>query len=366
MSYEQLRPLIAQLPCPLPGLPPEIARYVDCSVLRPISDATAYQPIPTPTGMTNGVDHRTQGIVGPVRDQGETGSCSANAIASLIDTFVRKRGLGAQQASALHVFAIYEHTAVKGATDDNIGNLRRSPASPPRRYGPTIRSRRAGSRSGRRSRAATPHTACRPARATLDPTIVAERQRADGTPLYRVAGLEAIADTPERDGEIMKLLSAGEAVYLSVDMAINWSIAGPGGFHGDVLPPPQAYYGSHALLLQGYRTTPTGVQFLAQNSWGTNWGQNGFVWIPEDIFKSRVRAVYRIHVDMASPSAQVPAPLPVQVSAAPSATPAPGAPPPAPGCPRHDVDVRVLRPRLGWRSMNDESDPNCDTRRQLP
>lgn len=166
-----------------------------------------------------------------------------------------------------------------------------------------------------------------------DPAIVAERVRADGTPLYRISGLEAIADTPDRDTEMTKLLAAGEAVYLSVDMAINWSIAGPGGFHGEVLPPPQAYYGSHALLAQGYRTTPTGLQFLVQNSWGTQWGQNGFVWIPEDIFKSRVRAVYRIHVDAASPLAQVPSPM--QLPTAPTATPAPTATtaPASPGCP---------------------------------
>src|ERR1700722_13928761 len=107
MSYEQLRPLIAQLPCPLPGLPPEIARYVDCSVLRPISDATPYQPIPAPGGLPALVDHRAQGLVGPVRDQGETGSCSANAIASLIDTYVLRRGLGPQRAPALAGFPIF-------------------------------------------------------------------------------------------------------------------------------------------------------------------------------------------------------------------------------------------------------------------
>jgi hypothetical protein len=333
MSYEQLRPLIAQLPCPLPGLPPEIARYVDCSVLRPISETTPYQPIPAPMGMTGGVDHRAQGLVGQVRDQGETGSCSANAIASLIDTFVLKRGLGAQRASALHIFAIYEHTAVKGATDDNIGNLKKVagvtseavwPYDPIKACRVALGAAVSGCDTAYGVQAGSAYT---------DPTLVAERLRADATPLYRVAGLEVIADAPERDAEIMKLLAAGEAVYLSVDMAINWSIAGPGGFHGEVLPPPQAYYGSHALLAQGYRTTPTGVQFLVQNSWGTNWGQSGFVWIPEDIFKSRVRAVYRIHVDAASPSAQVPAPPPVQVPTAPTATPAPTATASAPVCP---------------------------------
>jgi len=330
MSYEQLRPLIAQLPCPLPGLPPEIARYVDCSVLRPISDSTAYQPIAVPGALAPGVDHRTQGLVGAVRDQGETGSCSANAIASLIDTFVLHRGgLSPQQASALHIFAIYEHTAVKGATDDNIGNLKKVagvtseaiwPYDPVKACRVALGAAVSGCDTAYRVQAGSGYT---------DPVIVGERQRADGMPIYRVAGLESIADTPGRDTEVMKLLATGEAVYLSVDMAINWSIAGPGGFHGEVLPPPQAYYGSHALLAQGYRTTPAGLQFLVQNSWGTSWGQGGFVWIPEDIFKSRVRAVYRIHVDMTAPSAQGPAPPLLQ----PPSVPAPTATASAPSCP---------------------------------
>jgi hypothetical protein len=97
----------------------------------------------------------------------------------------------------------------------------------------------------------------------------------------------------------------------------------------EVLPPPQGYYGSHALLAQGYRATASGTQFLVQNSWGTSWGQGGFVWIPEDIFKSRVRAVYRIHVDMTAPSAQGPAPPLLQ----PPSVPAPTATASAPSCP---------------------------------
>jgi len=319
MSYEQLRPLIAQLPCPLPGLPPEIARVVDCSVLRPISDTTQYQPIPTPSGASPVVDHRAQGIVGSVRDQGETGSCSANAIASLIDTYVLRRGLGPQRASALHVFAIYEHTALQGATDDNIGNLKKVagvtsetvwPYDPVKACRVAVGSAISGCDTAYHVQAGSGYT---------DPVIVAERQHADATPLYRVVGLETIADTPTRDTEIMKLLASGEAVYLSMDMAINWSIAGPGGFHGEVLPPPQAYYGSHALLAQGYRTTATGTQFLLQNSWGTNWGQNGFVWIPEDIFKSRLRGAYRMHVDLVTdPKKGGPAPAPVATANVPT------------------------------------------------
>ena len=332
MSYEQLRPLIAQLPCPLPGLPPEIARYVDCSVLRPISDTTPYQPTPTPGGLPPLVDHRTQGLVGSVRDQGETGSCSANAIASLIDPYGQRRGIGSQRASALHVFAIYEHTAVQGATDDNIGNLKKVagitsetvwPYDPVKACRVALGSAVSGCDTAYHVQAGSGYT---------DPGIVAERQRADAAPLYRVVGLETIADAPTRDAEIMKLLAAGEAVYIAIDMAINWSIAGPGGFHGDVLPPPQAYYGSHAILAQGYRTTATGTQFLVQNSWGTNWGQNGFVWIPEDIFKSRLRGAYRLHVDLVTdPKTPGPTPRPVVT-----------ANPPTQACPRGTTMVLGL------------------------
>jgi hypothetical protein len=328
MSYEQLRPLIAQLPCPLPGLPPEIARYVDCSVLRPISDTTPYQPIPSPGGLPALVDHRAQGLVGPIRDQGETGSCSANAIASLIDTYVLKRGLGPQRASALHVFAIYEHTAVQGASDDNIGNLKKVPGvtsetvwpyDPVKACRVALGSAVSGCDTAYRVQAGSGYS---------DPVIVAERQRADASPLYRIAGLETIADTPGRDNEIMKLLAAGETVYLGVDMAINWSIAGPGGFHGEVLPPPQAYYGSHALLAQGYRTTASGTQFLVQNSWGTNWGQGGYVWIPEDLFKSRLRSAYRLHVELVTDPRTRPGHAPPPAVTAPTSinTPSPTQP----------------------------------------
>src|SRR5579862_4064526 len=74
MTYEQLRPLLAQLPCPLPGLPPEITRLVDCKVLRPLPNPTPVEPLPpTPGGTPAVVDHRTQGLVGNVRDQGEVG-----------------------------------------------------------------------------------------------------------------------------------------------------------------------------------------------------------------------------------------------------------------------------------------------------
>jgi hypothetical protein len=331
MTYEQLRPLLAQLPCPLPGLPPETARLVDCNVLRPIPNVVPPEPVPpTPGGTPTSVDHRAQGLVGSVRDQGEVGSCEANAIASLIDTYTRWRRLNAVSASALHIFAVYERTRIDGVDRDDVGNLTRvagvtSEAVWP--YDPVKACRIAVGGDGLGCDA---RYHVQKESGYTDPTLVAERQRADASPSYRVVSIQNVTETG-RDGipsdmgkaeaEIIKLLAAGEAVYLGIDMATNWTSAR--GLRGvEVLPQPQGYYGSHALLAQGYRSTATGTQFLVQNSWGTGWGQGGFAWIPEATLRARLRAAYRFRVALTTdprtpgnPPGPTPSPPPPPVSA---------------------------------------------------
>jgi len=327
MTYEQLRPLLAQLPCPLPGLPPELTRLVDCNVLRPIPNVVPSEPLPpTPGGTPASVDHRSQSLVGAVRDQGEVGSCEANAIASLIDTYTRARRLNALPASALHIFAIYERTRIGGVDKEDVGNLTRVAGVTAEivwPYDPVKACRIAVGNDGQGCDA---RYHVQKESAYTDPTLVAERQRADASPSYRIVSIQnvtetgrdgVLVDTGKAEAQMMKLLAAGEAVYLGVDMATNWTSAS--GMRGvEVLPQPQGYYGSHALLAQGYRATASGTQFLVQNSWGTSWGQGGFAWIPDDILRSRLRAAYRFKVDLPSdartpgspPAATPPAPPP--------------------------------------------------------
>jgi hypothetical protein len=336
MTYEQLRPLIAQLPCPLPGLPPERTRLDDCNVLRPIPNVVPSEPLPpTPGGAPTSVDHRSQGLVGPVRDQGEVGSCEANAIASLIDTYTRFRRLNALPASALHIFATYERTRIDGVDKEDVGNLTRVPGVTSETVWPYDPVKACRIAIGNDGLGCDVRYHVQKESAYTDPALVAERQRADASPAYRVVSIQNVTDTG-RDGlpldmgkaeaEIMKLLAAGEAVYLGVDMATNWTSAT--GMRGvEVLPPPQGYYGSHALLAQGYRATANGTQFLVQNSWGAAWGQGGFAWMPEATLRSRLRAAYRFRVDLPGGS---------RTAASPPGTTPPAAPPAAPGptCPQ--------------------------------
>lgn len=49
--------------------------------------------------------------------------------------------------------------------------------------------------------------------------------------------------------------------------------------------PTEQFLGGHAVLAVGYKTFADGLQYvLVRNSWGTNWGQFGYCWIPKDFF----------------------------------------------------------------------------------
>jgi hypothetical protein len=58
------------------------------------------------------------------------------------------------------------------------------------------------------------------------------------------------------------------------------------------------YYGYHAMCVIGYDDDKYGGAFLIQNSWGTNWGNEGLVWIKYDDFATYVYEAYEIKEDL--------------------------------------------------------------------
>ena len=50
--------------------------------------------------------------------------------------------------------------------------------------------------------------------------------------------------------------------------------------------------GGHAVLLVGYNKTKK--VFIARNSWGTNWGDKGYFYMPFDIVKPNMSSDYWI------------------------------------------------------------------------
>ncbi len=56
--------------------------------------------------------------------------------------------------------------------------------------------------------------------------------------------------------------------------------------------PNQALYGAHAMCVVGYDDEKSGGAFEIQNSWGTAWGNQGYIWIKYETFASFINYAY--------------------------------------------------------------------------
>jgi len=78
----------------------------------------------------------------------------------------------------------------------------------------------------------------------------------------------------------------------------------PDSFHaakGVWYPPesPDGSYSGHAMVVVGYDDTQYGGAFEILNSWGEDWGNNGYIWIPYTVFASFAYESYEMIGDLA-------------------------------------------------------------------
>jgi C1A family cysteine protease len=73
---------------------------------------------------------------------------------------------------------------------------------------------------------------------------------------------------------IKTMLSQKHSLVVSFTFDQNFSSAGPGYIWKSLAAP---YYGPHAVVLCGYDDSKNA--YLAMNSWGNSWGDNGYIWI---------------------------------------------------------------------------------------
>jgi hypothetical protein len=79
----------------------------------------------------------------------------------------------------------------------------------------------------------------------------------------------------------------------------------PPSFHGlydkDLWLPSERFariYGGHAMCIVGYDDNKDNGSFEIQNSWGTIWGNSGFIWVRYSDFISWVNEAYEIIEDL--------------------------------------------------------------------
>jgi hypothetical protein len=89
--------------------------------------------------------------------------------------------------------------------------------------------------------------------------------------------LEAVP-LPIAIDDVKKVLSAGCPVHVSMNTGSTFSDVGRDGVF-NAAEAPSGRHGRHAMLIVGY----TGNFFTLKNSWGTDWGDKGFCYIPKNV-----------------------------------------------------------------------------------
>ena len=95
----------------------------------------------------------------------------------------------------------------------------------------------------------------------------------------------------ERVMPVRKSLSEGKPVIIGMNTPPSFD------YGQEIWKPeesPDQYYGGHAMCVVGYNDDMYGGAFEVQNSWGNDWGNDGYIWIRYDDFADFVREAYEI------------------------------------------------------------------------
>jgi Papain family cysteine protease len=104
--------------------------------------------------------------------------------------------------------------------------------------------------------------------------VAPERQLETDAQRYR---LEAVP-LPIAIDDVKKVLSAGCPVHVSMNTGAAFSGVGRDGVF-NAAEGPSGRHGRHAMLIVGY----VGNFFTLKNSWGADWGDQGFCYIPKNV-----------------------------------------------------------------------------------
>jgi hypothetical protein len=78
--------------------------------------------------------------------------------------------------------------------------------------------------------------------------------------------------------DVRKVLSAGCPVHVSMNTGAAFSDVGRDGVF-NAAEAPWGRHGRHAMLIVGY----TGNFFILKNSWGPDWGDQGYCYVPKNV-----------------------------------------------------------------------------------
>jgi C1A family cysteine protease len=211
-----------------------------------------YRAAPAPGDLPPAVDLRP--FCPPVYDQGDLGSCTANAIAAAVQYDQAKQGFPIWMPSRLFIY--YNERVMEDCVGEDAGAM---------------------IRDGIKS--LNQHGVCYEELWPYDPARFAERppptcyEVAKNHPSVRYARVRQYAD------HIKGALAHGDVIVFG--MTVYESFESDAVAHAGLVPYPERGerpVGGHCMLAVGYE----GNHVVVRNSWGPHWGTHGYCLIPID------------------------------------------------------------------------------------
>jgi C1A family cysteine protease len=203
----------------------------------------------------------------PIEHQGSLGSCTGQSIAGAIE-LLNKRGGKHNDVSRLFIY--YYERLILGTVNYDSGAYIRDGIKATNKYGASLES-------------LWPHDI---RKFRQEPIIEAKKDALN----RKVTRYERVNDF---NGCIDALTNGYPVVmgFLVYQSFMTNNVAKTG-----IMPYPntkrEKLLGGHAVLLVGYNKTKK--VFIARNSWGTNWGDKGYFYMPFDVVKPNMSSDYWI------------------------------------------------------------------------
>jgi C1A family cysteine protease len=191
----------------------------------------------------------------PVYDQGQLGSCTANAIAGALE-FDQVKQLHSDVFVPSRLFVYYNERVIEGTVDEDSGAMLRDGIKSVAKQG-------------------APHESLWPYAVSKFRTKPNAKAYADGLDHQAIL----YQRVPQVLDQLRGCLAAGYPFVFGFSVYESFESAAVAR-SGDVPMPGagEALLGGHAVVAVGYDTAAS--RFVARNSWGPAWGRGGYFTIP--------------------------------------------------------------------------------------